>query len=622
MARELIVKGPRYVHPEKPGAVGSRNSMNRHGRDEYAESKLIVDEEVDKLLNHIHAKLPPEVLEKLDVMGSIKSKLHNYFNQEYQNMLNRYLVTMEDEMAKKVRDLVDKEEFRILNRYTPREVSELLDKIGGFEKFNTGEIEKSIVNMYGHLQGHIQRGMYDLETWTNAILREKSDVGAFVRGENSYAIIKCSFSDNPNRSKTVQDIKLSINILDSELISPIYHYQALTKNIVKDLVAAHVHELVDREINTLNDNLLDAGKEELTDSEKIFEKFKILENYVSEEDESNENSKRYQFVAKKFLDAIDNIKAEIDSTEYDALQLRENVKAIIDNENLRNRGYNTAINSLTSILDTSKMGYQFIENHKNTRQCVIREYDEEDSHKLPDERYAIKLSYYDYTQLKNLQEAFLTQINEFERTIGELWDLSEAMYLEYKKNSDHLDWDELSNKIIKSDNQQTGKGWFFSPQQKPSEEEEIDEDKLWNELTYISPAPTQMTAENPSFEDTFDLLTKKLDFINEKINTIYKYSTPEKRLVFEERYLFLKDQFELFKKSINPFHLLPGVLLEIDVTSIKKKRTTMLNMANVLNEFLFTLSKGFADEAFANFSRRRSTERTDLTQSFQSSSSV
>ena len=131
-----------------------------------------------------------------------------------------------------------------------------------------------------------------------------------------------------------------------------------------------------------------------------------------------------------------------------------------------------------------------------------------------------------------------------------------------------------------------------------------------------------MTAENPSFEDTFDLLTKKLDFINEKINTIYKYSTPEKRLVFEERYLFLKDQFELFKKSINPFHLLPGVLLEIDVTSIKKKRTTMLNMANVLNEFLFTLSKGFADEAFANFSRRRSTERTDLTQSFQSSSSV
>ena len=28
-------------------------------------------------------------------------------------MLNRYLVTMEDEMGKKVRDLVDKEEYKI-----------------------------------------------------------------------------------------------------------------------------------------------------------------------------------------------------------------------------------------------------------------------------------------------------------------------------------------------------------------------------------------------------------------------------------------------------------------------------------------------------------------------------
>ena len=41
------------------------------------------------------------------------------------------------------------------------------------EKFNTGEIEKSVVNMYGHLQGHIQRGMNEIETATNALLRVK-----------------------------------------------------------------------------------------------------------------------------------------------------------------------------------------------------------------------------------------------------------------------------------------------------------------------------------------------------------------------------------------------------------------------------------------------------------------
>jgi hypothetical protein len=39
-------------------------------------------------------------------------------------------------------------------------------------------------------------------------------------------------------------------------------------------------------------------------------------------------------------------------------------------------------------------------------------------------------------------------------------------------------------------------------------------------------------------------------------------------------------------------------------------------MANVLNEFLHSVSKGFQDAAFASFSRRRSTVRVDLSQSF------
>jgi hypothetical protein len=39
-------------------------------------------------------------------------------------------------------------------------------------------------------------------------------------------------------------------------------------------------------------------------------------------------------------------------------------------------------------------------------------------------------------------------------------------------------------------------------------------------------------------------------------------------------------------------------------------------MANVLNEFLNGVSKGFQDAAFASFSRRRSTVRDDIAQSF------
>ena len=53
-------------------------------------------------------------------------------------------------------------------------MAELLDQVGGADKFNTGEVEKSIVNMYGHLQGHIQRGVNDLENETNSLLRQKN----------------------------------------------------------------------------------------------------------------------------------------------------------------------------------------------------------------------------------------------------------------------------------------------------------------------------------------------------------------------------------------------------------------------------------------------------------------
>ena len=69
---------------------------------------------------------------------------------------------------------------------------------------------------------------------------------------------------------------------------------------------------------------------------------------------------------------------------------------------------------------------------------------------------------------------------------------------------------------------------------------------------------------------------------------------------------------------INPYHIQPGLILDMDITSIKRKKATLNGMANVLNEFLHGVSKGFQDAAFAAFSRRRSTVRADISQSFGS----
>ena len=597
-------KSPNKVHPTEPSAVGSRNSLAQEGRDKVAEARLMVDESVDKIINHIQAKLPEEVLKKLDVMGGLKEKLYNYVNQSYVNMFNRYTVTMEDEFIKKVRDFVDKEEAKGLARYTPREIMELLDKIGGVDKFNTGEIEKSIVNMYGHLQGHIQRGLNDLENETNAILRQKTDVGAFIRGENAYAIIKCIFKDNELRPKYVNDVKLSVNILDSELISPIYHYQVTVESLLKDAIQKHIHELIDKQIQILKEELIDQGKSELTGTEVMFEKIKRIENFTDDEKE-DEKSKRYTILAKKFLDKIEGLRAEIDVEEYDPLNIRENIKYIIDEENIRNRGYNTAVNAITSILDTSKLGYQVCDNLKNARVCQIREYEELDKSVLPDERYAIRLAYYDQNQLREAKKEFDRQMDSFTREILRVWDVVHAHYESKKRFRSLRDFDDLSNRLMSRE-------WRRNKRDEDADPNSV----LWNEIGEMYNENSFVEKNNRTYEDRIHNLKNKLKYLREMLHKMHGFQNPIERVILDERINFLERRFNEFTYKINPHHIQPGLVLDVDVTTIKRKQYMLKGMANVLNEFLYSVSRGFQDAAFATFKRRRSTVREDIDQSF------
>lgn len=603
-----LPKSPNVFHPEKPSAVGSRNSLAQEYRDQQFEVDQLLSEEVDKVMNHITSRLPTEVLERLDVMGGVKEKLYNYFNQNYQNMFNRYIVTSEDEMVKKVRNFIDKEETKALARYTPKEIAQLLDQVGGADKFNTGEIEKSIINMYGHLQGHIQRGVNDLENLTNSLLRQKTDVGAFIRGENAYSIVKCSFKDSTLKPKTVADVKLSVNILDSELISPIFHYQVTVEYLIKELLSKHIVDEIDREIDTLKDKLLDSGGDELSDSQIIFEKFKKVKDYTDDDLESAK-SNRYSIVAKDLMDRIKGLRAEIDPSQFDQLNIRETLKKIVDIENIRNRGYNTAVNSITSILDTSKMGYQFIENLKNARELIIREYEDTDAAKLPDERYVIRLRYYDNEQLIKEQQAYDVQLKSFEVEVKHLWDVLEMVYVDSKFFRRVTDFSDLAkvyrDKITKK---VKGNGYVY---------EELE--KVWDEIAFVNTELTDMEKLNRTYLYEKGKLKKMLILMKDKLQHMYAYRYPIERRVMEERLGFLEKEFARFEYMINPYHIQPGLLLDLDITSINRKKTTLQGMAGVLNEFLHGVSKGFQDAAFASFSRRRSTVREDIAQSFAGS---
>lgn len=626
MAEESLTHGPNVIHPEIPSAVGSRNSINRNDRDEYVEARLLVDEEVDKILNHIHAKLPPEVANKLEVMGTVKSKLHTYYNQNLQNMLNRYLTTIEDEMGKKVRDLVDLEELRGMNHYTPRPISYLLDRIAGAEKFNSGEVEKSIVNMYGHLQGHVQREMNDLEVNTNSLLRRKTDVGAFVRGENAYAIIKCSFRDHPEKADNVIQLKLALNVQEEEMISQIFPYRTTAISLLKEMMTKRISAAASKEIERLNMDIIDEGKEEMTPEERIFERIKLLDTYIS--DESTEGSRRFAFMPKKFLDALEDVGSDISSDEFDALGIKENVFRILENDNIRNRGWNTAVNSITHILDWSRMGYQHIENFRSNRRLVIREYEATNPERLPDERYQLELTYHDAKDITSRRSAYLTQLEEFERTIMELWSVIEEVYVEHRNNSGKDDWESFSSRTLGGKIEEARPSWFarvFSPPEDEEDFEEGEESVLepeekpkWNEIVFIQPKEDTSTAENPTLETRFENLRTRFPVMLENLEWVFEATNPTTRLLLEGRKDFLEKEFQRFSSLINPFHLQPGVLLDLDIVTVKRKSTTMMNMANVLNEFIYSISEGFQDSAFAEFSRRRSTEREDLAGEFAS----
>ena len=92
-----LPKSPNVFHPEKPSAVGSRNSLAQEYRDQQTEVNQLLEEETNKVIHHLTAKLPKDVLERLDVMGGLKEKLYNYFNQNFQNMFNRSRMNYEEE---------------------------------------------------------------------------------------------------------------------------------------------------------------------------------------------------------------------------------------------------------------------------------------------------------------------------------------------------------------------------------------------------------------------------------------------------------------------------------------------------------------------------------------------
>jgi hypothetical protein len=256
------------------------------------------------------------------------------------------------------------------------------------------------------------------------------------------------------------------------------------------------------------------------------------------------------------------------------------------------------------------MGYQYIENLKNARELVIREYEDTDAANLPDERYEIMLRYFDNAQLNEDRKAYDVQMKSFETEVQHLWDILEVIYQDAKSSFKVNDFEDLAKKVkpriqklIKS---KTGEPMY----------EDIA--KVWDEISFVRAGETEVERSNRTYIYEKDRIRQRIILMRNKMKQMYDYLYPIERRVMEDRLSFLEKEYYRFEYMINPYHLQPGLLLDVDITSIKRKKATLDAMANVLNEFLHGVSKGFQDAAFASFSRRRSTVREDINQSFSS----
>lgn len=596
MSKQKVAKGPEFIHPEKASAIGSRNSLYRDGRDEYAESAMMVDEEVDKILNHVSSKLPPEVLSKLDVMGSVKSKVHNYYNQNLQNMLNRYLVTAEDELSKKYRNMVDREEYAQLASYTPRFVADLMDRLGRENSFTTSAVEKAMANAYEHLQGHIERSIKEMEHHTNTLMAQKTDAGAFVRNEASYCLVKCKFKNNATKPKTVMDVRLAFNVADSDLKVPIYHYQKPIQGMLKEIISDHFHRQIDEKIERINQSLSEDGQEELNSTQEVFEKLKALENYIGfDADLSDPDNKAYEVIAKKFIDTLEDTYFEMPASESDPTAIRENLKHIIDENHILHKGFNHAVNMMTSILDTAKMGFQYLDNLKNGRVCVIREYAETNPEELPDETYQVRMSYLDQAQINSMKAAYDEQSAELLERVTEASAVVGKVYDEYARENGLKSYQDVADQFLNSPEAAEG---------------EAAEERTWSEVLFAEPSDAEKEARTN--QRTFETIKKQIELMKKKVLEIYKNQHPRNRFVIEERINFLEDQFLTFGALVNPYHLQQGLLVEVDITTVKKKRTTMTAMSNVLSEFMQRITSEFVDRAMGEFPKeQRRSERIE-----------
>ncbi|MDH5680021.1 MAG: cytoplasmic filament protein CfpA, partial [Spirochaetota bacterium] len=218
--------------------------------------------------------------------------------------------------------------------------------------------------------------------------------------------------------------------------------------------------------------------------------------------------------------------------------------------------------------------------------------------------------YMDLDELTLQREAYDRQIGEFNREIGEVRDVVNAIYHNRKRIWSVRDFDDLFRKV-KRDIKKLKR---LSDPDYEDEGSYLSQD--WGGIQHIRPEESEIERENKTFIHEHYYQKNRLSQIEKRIEKVYQRDYPTERAILDRRLKFLKEKYLDFSHRINPHHIQPGLILDIDIVSIKKKRITLNRMANVLGEFLAGISRGFQDWGNTDMLSLKSAVREEISRGF------
>ena len=521
--------------------------LSNIGRHEMAAG--ILAQETDRLVQHLAASLPREALAAAGIHGDLKKKLYNCLEEIFHKVFSRYLETSD---GKILLDAIERDGKKDVSLHTPRGVAELLSSGDGLQRFNLGEIEHSLI------AGEGTAG--DMEALANSILRQKEDV--LSTGENVCTVVACAFRDNALKPKTVTDVKLCVNIADSSLIDPFFRYYTVIRYMIKDLISPHVIEAIDREMEALY-------HQEDPDAAA----------YAVACAMANDAE-----LATAFVDRVVERGSKIDSAAFDMINIRQSIRKNADIENVCAQGFGKAVNALSATLVDSKLHYQFLEYVQNGYKVTIREYEDTDDANLPDERYQITVRFLDEGHLVEDCKAYDAQLKGLEKDAQHLWNLIEVIYQDSKSVFKVNDFEDLARK---------NKNRIKHLLKDTNSDLQYDIARDWDDISIVrhgkEPIRTRLTR------------------MRERLTNLSECLSPIERRVMEERLSRLEKEYVRFDHLINPYLLQSGLVVDVDITSVKRKKTTLDSVALALEEFLDTVSRGFQLAAIDTFAKETAT---------------